>query len=96
MKFDILKALRAVRRAIVESGCSIDNLSWKLFARNLNDFKAFCRQGASFGMLFGFLFEPLESFLEQFWSIGVIFERLCRHFLVAKKRCVAKGAPRGP
>ena len=77
----LFKALRAVRRAIVESCCSVDDLSWKLFGRILYNIEAFYGQGASFGMLFGFIlnpwghfwsnFEPLESFLEHlvhiFW-----------------------------
>ena len=50
----------------------------------------------SFGMLFGFYFEPWTSFLEQFLTLGAIFGALCHHVLVLKKHCGAKGAPGSP
>ena len=73
--------------------CWIHDLYWKLFARLFYEFEAFCRQGASFGMLFDSILRPLGSFSEQFWTLGVIFEALCSHFLVLKRRRCSKGAP---
>ena len=69
--------LRAVRRAIVESCCSVDDLSWKLFGRILYNFEAFCGQGASFGMLFGSILNPWG----HFWSNFEPLESFLEHFV---------------
>ena len=60
------------------------------------NFEAFCRQGASFGMLFGFHFEPFGLFLEQFCTLGVTFEAQRPHFFVSNRHFGAKGAPGAP
>ena len=76
----LFKALRAVRRAIVESCCSVDDLSWKLFGRILYNFEAFCEQGASFGMLFGSILNPWDHFWSNFEPLGSFLEHLVHIF----------------
>ena len=85
-----MKALRAVRRAIVESCCSIDDLCWKLFARILYEFEAFYRQGASFGMLFGFHFEPLGHFWSNFEPLGSFVKHFVHMFWCEKDAAAPK------
>ena len=81
------------------SCCSLDDLYWKLFARLLYEFEAFCRRGASFGRFFSFHFAPLGAFLEQFWTLGVIFEALCIVGVkktLRRQRCPRNASKRPP
>ena len=76
----LVKALRAVRRAIVGSCCSIDDLCRKLFARNLCNFRALCGQGASFGMLFGSILNPWGHFWNSFEFLGSFLKHIWPHY----------------
>ena len=75
-QFTLFRALRAVRRAIVDSRCSVDDLCWKLFYRNLYNFEHFVDKvppleyfAASILYPWGHFCsksEPLVSFFEHF------------------------------
>ena len=61
----LLKALRAVRSAIAESCCSIDDLWWKLFVRNCTTLKHLLASNLKPWNHFWSNFEPLGSFLKH-------------------------------